>query len=134
MYRFGRSKTGKFLHLCSRNYKHHHNLKQTTPPPPPPSQKKKKKKKKKKKNSNFKFRSPLPVDLFTPILEGPGSAGGLSREHQRNLYIVAGVLAAIVLAVVLVLVVCFCRVSGAYRKCFCCWNVNSWMHYHKHRE
>lgn len=85
-------------------------------------------------NSHMGSNCQYAMDLFTPILEGPGSAGGLSREHAQNLYIVAGVLGAVVLFVVVVLVVCFCRVSGAYKHCCSCWRFKSWRNYHMHRD
>ncbi|KAI8772377.1 fibropellin-1, partial [Biomphalaria glabrata] len=59
------------------------------------------------------------LDLFSPILEDVDIAGGIIHNptHTRNLYIAAGTLTGAVLIMVLILIICYCRISRSYLSC-----------------
>lgn len=73
------------------------------------------------------------LDLFSPILEDTDISGGIihNPRHTRNLYIVAGTLTAAIAVMVLVLIVCYCRISGTYRSCC---GVSKFNLYRRYRE
>uniref|UniRef100_A0A0B7ADF8 EGF-like domain-containing protein n=1 Tax=Arion vulgaris TaxID=1028688 RepID=A0A0B7ADF8_9EUPU len=73
------------------------------------------------------------LDLFSPILEDTDATGGIihNPRHTRNLYIVAGTLSAAVAIMILVLLVCYCRISGTYRSCC---GMTNFIRYRRHRD
>uniref|UniRef100_A0A0B7AAG7 Uncharacterized protein n=1 Tax=Arion vulgaris TaxID=1028688 RepID=A0A0B7AAG7_9EUPU len=83
--------------------------------------------------TNIYYYCVLPVDLFSPILEDTDATGGIihNPRHTRNLYIVAGTLSAAVAIMILVLLVCYCRISGTYRSCC---GMTNFIRYRRHRD